>query len=311
MSLHPKFQLTAAKAAFIGALIMSSMFASAGPYRDLQLALKSAKTPQQVIDAVTSERRLTSQPDIKRELDGLSDPETDRAATASDLRAMVDLGAMAEDRKPSPTSQSQAKKIKDSPLYSDQGIDRKKNWLGDALSRLKNLKLKDDTKPNLKSPDLSPVGEFVKLAIWILLVAAVLILLYYAIRYIDWRKALTRRTKALIEDDEPERTLDEWLELADQHAANGRYREAVRALYLACLLRFDENNVARFDRGETNWEHLARIMASPTKPEDVDFTEPTKRFDRIWYGFQTQGQPDVDLFRVWYKNLTEQLKVPH
>ena len=112
----------------------------------------------------------------------------------------------------------------------------------------------------------------------------------------------------MLEDDEPERSLDEWLAEADTLQAQGRYREAVRALYLASLLRFDEARVARFQRGQTNWEHLTRIEASPTMPKDLDFRATTRLFDRIWYGRIVRGKEDVDQFRAWYLNITNTLR---
>jgi len=111
----------------------------------------------------------------------------------------------------------------------------------------------------------------------------------------------------MLEQDEPERTLDEWLDMANKLTADGKYREAVRCLYLACLLRFDEHLVARFDRGQTNWEHLARIRASSRMPIGLDFESPTKRFDTIWYGHRTRGLSDVDQFKDWYGRITEAL----
>ncbi|HWA84414.1 MAG TPA: DUF4129 domain-containing protein, partial [Fimbriimonadaceae bacterium] len=109
-------------------------------------------------------------------------------------------------------------------------------------------------------------------------------------------------------DDEPERTLDEWLELSSSYERDGKYREAVRALYLACLLKFDERNVARFLRSQTNWEHLARIETSPKKPAGLDFRTPTQAFDRIWYGYKVRGPIDVAEFRAWYGDVTRALQ---
>jgi hypothetical protein len=76
---------------------------------------------------------------------------------------------------------------------------------------------------------------------------------------------------------------------------------------LACLLRFDEHGVARFDRGQTNWEHLARVEASPKRPPSLDFRRATQAFDRIWYGFQCLGAPDVADFRGWYEDVRRAL----
>jgi hypothetical protein len=82
----------------------------------------------------------------------------------------------------------------------------------------------------------------------------------------------------------------------------------VRCLYLACLLRLDDAGVARFDRSETNWEHLYRIERSPSKPTGLGFRAPTIAFDRVWYGHNVRGLSDVHEFRMWYVGVQEALK---
>jgi hypothetical protein len=186
-------------------------------------------------------------------------------------------------------------------------VDQTSNWLARALERLKNLKWDRETKaPNLGF--LAGIGPLLYYGAWTLISCALLALIYFAVKHFRWRRRLERRAAMLMEDSEPERSLDEWLTLADQLEAEGRYREAVRALYLACLLKFDEALVARFDRSETNWEHLARIETSPKKPPELDFQSPTRLFDQVWYGHKVRGKEDVGQFRNWYVAITEMLR---
>jgi hypothetical protein len=112
----------------------------------------------------------------------------------------------------------------------------------------------------------------------------------------------------ILEDDEPERTADQWLLQAEKLEAEGKYREAVRCLYLACLVRYDDGRVARFRRHETNWEHLYRIEGSSLNP-GLDFRTPTQRFDKVWYGYQVNGPSDVQEFREVYQRLCDQLQL--
>ena len=93
-----------------------------------------------------------------------------------------------------------------------------------------------------------------------------------------------RRKAVLVEEEEAPRSADAWLDEANALIAQGRFREAVRGLYVAGLMRFDEAGVARFDRHQTNWEHLRRIEASPKRPPGTDVRAATGRFDRVWYG---------------------------
>lgn len=189
----------------------------------------------------------------------------------------------------------------------DPGVTHSSNWLGRVLERLKNFRLPQDDSP----PDLSGLEAlgpalllFVKLLLALLLVG----FLVFAFRHFRWRSNLRRRAAALLEEEEPERTPDGWLERSALLADEGRFREAVRCLYLACLLRFDEHGVARFERHETNWEHLKRIAASPKLPAELDFRPATAAFDRIWYGQRVKGREDYDAFRAWYSHIVAALE---
>jgi len=305
MLLLQKLQRGIVRSALSFSLLLACAVCMAGPYGDLKRKLDHANGPSEVIQMVKDSQDIAKQRDIKSNLDR-SDLDDD--VLAANLRAQVDLRSMAERRDPNESAeQNQAKAIKQSPFYRDPGIDRKRNWLSEALDRLKNIHFDRREQQQSSGTSSFAFGKlFVDLVLGALLIG-VLVLLYFAVRHINWRNTLTRKAKSLLEDDEPDRTLDEWLQLADHHATAGRYREAVRALYLACLLRFDEADVARFDRSETNWEHLARIEESPKLPTGLDFRTPTQHFDRIWYGYQTKGMADVDQFREWYREFTDVL----
>lgn len=286
-------------------LLLACSVSFAGPYSDLQSKLANASSDSEVIRLVSQSRGPSSQADIKTTLDneGAADP----AAEAANLRAQVDLGALSEARDPNASAQArEIQQIKASPFYRDPGVDQKRNWLADALDRLRNIRFRQPDRPKGGLyANFGFLGQGLIYLVWTLLAVGVLTLLYIAAKHISWRNTLTRKAKAVMEEDEPDRTLDEWLKLADEHASAGRHREAVRALYLACLLRFDENDVASFDRSETNWEHLDRIEGSPKLPAGTDFRTATQRFDRVWYGRATEGMPDVDYFRDVYRRITE------
>lgn len=204
-------------------------------------------------------------------------------------------------------STSVAKQIKTNPAYVDSGTQSDANWINKAFERLKDVKF--DPDPDIKLPKGElPSMQGVMVLVWILLGGGVLFLLIWAIRHFSWKRNLERKAKAMLEEDEPERTVDEWMELAESLIASGRYREAVRCLYLACLLRFDEFGVARFDRSQTNWEHLYRIRASIKMPKDLKFESATQRFDVIWYGNRNAKQEDVVQFKAWYEEIMAKLK---
>ena len=285
-------------------LLLACNLCLAGPYGDLKARLDRTTSTSEVIRLVSNSPEIAAQNDVRQSL-GIA--ETDEAKSAAMLRAQVDLRAMAETRGREGESVTGAvKDIKRSPFYRDLGTDQKRNWLADALERIKNLHWQPEEQDS-KIRGNSFLGPIFLVFGYGLLALGIGALVYFAVRHIRWQNTLKRKVKTVLEDDEPDRTLDEWLQLADHHAAAGRHREAVRALYLACLLKFDEADVARFNRGETNWEHLARIEGSDKLPADLDFRTATKRFDVIWYGHKTNGMPDVDQFRAWYRQIVATL----
>jgi hypothetical protein len=222
-----------------------------------------------------------------------------------DVQRMVSLRALSEQG--ATGASQQAKSIKSNPLYRDPGIQEQSNWLDGALKRLRDLLPKNQRAPNIDMPNVG-VPTWIIPAVWGILGLLILGLLFFVLKHISWKRTLRRRAKTVLEDDEPERTLDEWLAMADDYASQGKYREAVRAMYLSCLLKFDEAGIARFIRGETNWEHLSRIRSSTKLPDTIDFVPPTQAFDRIWYGFHVNGIADFDQFRAWYQGISENLR---
>jgi hypothetical protein len=280
------------------------VLATGEEYAEMSARLRSVRDPEAVLRAVKEDPRIAADEEISETL-GRNDLSPE--AKAKDLRATIEMRSMLEAPTAAAPPAGDVKKIKSSPLYRDSGVSESSNWLARALERLRNLRL------NLKPPQtdlgfLRGLGPVLYVLFWTAIAGALAALIYFAVKHFRWRKRLARKASALLAESEPERTLDEWLELADRLESEGQYREAVRALYLACLLRFDEALVARFDRGETNWEHLRRIEASPRKPLDLEFRSPTRLFDRVWYGHLGTGRPDVAQFREWYVGLTERLR---
>lgn len=286
-------------------LVLSTV-ALSGDYTDAAKRLASLKSPD--LKAVSAALgKVGSNPDIARSVVALKSAGNHDEAL-NRIRQITETLAQAESARQSPDISRQVSAIKSSTFYRDSGVRESSSWLTEALKKLDELRLKNQ-KPREPIGALpSWLGQAFVYLMWTVIGVVVSLLLFFGFQHLAWKRSLARKAGAIIEADEPERSLDEWLELADQHAAAGRFREAVRAMYLACLLKFDESRIARFDRGQTNWEHLHRIEASPRLPEGIEFRTTTKAFDRIWYGRAATHQEDVDRFRHWYialKSATE------
>ena len=292
-------------------VILASVIAMCGPFADAESKLRDLRSSdvakvRAVVDA------LPSNSDLNYAAGGYSEAKPGPAQNAAfeEVRATVSLLSVAERTTIRPTTKSEVTAIKQGGLYRDPGIRGSSSWLSKALESLKNLNF---SPPKLNQPKVNAasfnIGSFFVVLVWIVIGAAAVALLIFALLQVKWKRLLARKARALVEEDEPERTLDEWLAQADALIARGKYREAVRALYLACLLRFDEGRVARFDRGQTNWEHLARIESSARLPDGLNFRATTQSFDQIWYGHSNCGIDEVNRFREWYTAITSSLAV--
>lgn len=288
-------------------ILLVSGFACATDYAALQNGLESAATrseKQAAIHRVISAAGNDSQLGEAAQFAASSNLDPARIKR---VEQMLEVRNQAQEALGSvPTSRQLANKasaIKKNPLYHDAGVNENANWLQRALEQLKFSPPTPKPDTTATTMPVSGVGNFFLYVVIGLLAAAIIAFIVVVVRHVDWKRAQKRKASAILEDDEPSRTADEWLDLADKLTAQGRYREAVRCLYLACLLRFDESQVARFDRRQTNWEHLSRIQASLRRPDHIDFLPPTRLFDRIWYGHRVRGVEDVEQFRAWYQEI--------
>lgn len=202
-----------------------------------------------------------------------------------------------------------AQKILSNGEYTDSGDLRSRNWFTKAFENVARAIadwLANMFQRQTPTGGSTLLGPAVQYFVWGVIILAIGAFLYFAFKNFAWGKSGRFRRRSvggLLDQDEPDRTADEWLQRADELSAKGEYRQAVRCLYLACLVRIDEANIARFVRAETNWEHLRRIEISPRRPAGLDFRPTTQKFDEIWYGYKVKGESDVQDFRTFYVDL--------
>jgi len=104
----------------------------------------------------------------------------------------------------------------------------------------------------------------------------------------DLRAGPAQQPTAARDADPRSRASDEWRRYGDRLAAEGRWREAMRAWYHAVLVQCWTNGTIRHRVGWTNWEYAAHLPANWS--QRAAFVDLTARFDRHWYG--TLGGPD-------------------
>jgi hypothetical protein len=302
-------------------LLLAAAVSPGSELSEFRAAVDAADTLEELRGVMRgAPERVVSDPSIKYYFDSLLNEftvegdwhfiKTEIIETVDGKLAFEQAGATGKVKDPART----AKQILDSPIYIDRQEREGRNWLDDAATRIGERllawlrKLMPDRGPSIGNlPSMSFSG--LTTVAWFLLGAVVLLIVYFVLRNFKGVGRRRRRVGGILEDDEPERTADQWLAQADKLEAEGRYREAVRCLYIACLVRYDDGRVARFRRHETNWEHLHRITASALNPRQVDFRSATQKFDKVWYGYMVKGPEDVGEFREVYKRLCEALQI--
>ncbi len=96
-----------------------------------------------------------------------------------------------------------------------------------------------------------------------------------------------------------------WASLADEFAAVGNFREAVRSLYLALLSRLHGSGAIDYDPARSNWDYVRAFKGQPQwKPR---FRELTHRFDFTYYGNLGATADGYKTFR----SLTRPMLSPH
>jgi hypothetical protein len=217
------------------------------------------------------------------------------------------------DIQPSLDAQGDARKILRDVRYRDPGETKGSSWLGQAMARFGELvrewleKLFGGQSVAAPAPGLA-LGALEPI-VWGLLALALAVATFVVVRNANWGAMRRRKSVGgLLDEGEPDRTADEWLDEADRLEKLGQHREAVRCLYIACLVRLDDARISTFVRTDTNWEHVRRIEGSPSLPAGLDFRRATRLFDRVWYGFLDQTPESAAELRGFYVHLMSTLK---
>lgn len=295
------------------AVVLGLALAALATAQGLRKEIEAATTREAVKQALETHQGELGDAYYEMALDAVepeNQPETDPITTAQKREVLEVVTAAESLQRTSATTPTEPRETAARALqkagFRDPGQTTTKNWAArgadkvwDAIRNwLEKLNRDSDRTPMVGSPFLG----FLQPLVWLLLGVAVLGFLAWALyTFAGIRKRKAKQAGGLMDDDEPERTADEWLTKADELERQGEFRLAVRCLYVATLIRLDEGNVARFRRWETNWEHLHRIDSSPRKPEGYSIRPATEKFDLVWYGHQVNGKPDLDLFRSWYR----------
>jgi len=228
------------------------------------------------------------------------------------LAVALALIAKGQSAPPAGDASEKARRILSEPHFRRIGEEKSGNWLRRAFESIQSAPLPDREPARIETQTAGPVrlDGFFYFVIAVLGIGAAVALAHLILHW-RWkrsRKAATRKPRGgLLEEGEELLSTDEWLDRARALEAKGEYREAVRCLYLAMLMRLDEAGLVQFDRYETNWEHLRRIERASV-PEGVPYRWLTQQFDFVWYG-EREATPELCArFRQEYEKMMSGLK---
>lgn len=140
---------------------------------------------------------------------------------------------------------------------------------------------------------VSKIGLGIRYLIYIVLAAAVLVVLGLLLKRLVLKKLDTEDELADIAADAATRRKNEpsfWersLQEAEALWQAGNQRDALRMLYRACLVLLDARGVLRFDESRANGELLRELRRQGAKNVHETLTPIVRCFDRSWYGFLT------------------------
>ena len=170
-------------------------------------------------------------------------------------------------------------------------VQRLFDWLGRLFERL----------PELPGP--APRALF-----WVVVgvgAAILAIVLWLALRSLLQRFTRQAAAYGKIEISRPPEApdADAVLSEARQAAAAGAYRDAIRRLYLALLLKLDSAGLLSYHPAKTNWEHLRSFGDEGLRPT---FTSFTSIFDHTWYGAKSAARSDYEQCEALFREALAQ-----
>jgi hypothetical protein len=178
-------------------------------------------------------------------------------------------------------------------------------WLGDWLNALFK---RSESDPVTRRPESGSAGQTMANILVVALIAGVLVVLVLVLLKALGKDAkdgegaglevstLDAATLAADPTNALSRPPESWAHLADELAARGEYREAVRSLYLALLSRLHREGVIHYDTTLSNWDYLRQFKGR--REWLPPFRELTRRFDFAWYGNLPVGADGYRDFRA-------------
>jgi uncharacterized membrane protein len=170
-------------------------------------------------------------------------------------------------------------------------------WLLDLLPDIN-----PGSSGNFNAPNMSPSIFALKIFAVVLIIAFVLLLVFFIFRNLHLSKSIKQKEDAellsVLKDSESVE------QSAVEFYTKGDIRQAIRFLYMALLLRLNESNVVRIDKSKTNKQYLREALENQY-PFYSEMQEFTHDFNRYWYG---KSSVDRTKFEYWHSIYTSRFR---
>lgn len=177
---------------------------------------------------------------------------------------------------------------------------RLREWYGDLKGRL--LRYVFEHFPSLPADMHVPVNLWRVVGYGALLAAGLVVMVLVA--RLTLRAAAARPEEALVPGPEEEwgRPHAEWLAEAERLLRAHHYGPAVRAVYLAALMRLDETGRLSYDRARADGRSVGALRAKGEQELARELLGLCRIFSRTWYGLAPTGAEEYDAARqTWHR----------
>ncbi len=180
--------------------------------------------------------------------------------------------------------------LRDMARWVSNGLEQIRQFIGKIMRKLDSLFTRRHSPGNNWNTAVLEDMVYVLIAIGIALVVFLAIRIW--IQNYRERPAVAEAVTAAPVDLEQEDILpdvmpgQEWLNLSEELFQQGKYRLALRALFLASLASLHEQGLLHLERFKSNREYCVELQRHRHALEElvVLFEENVREFDACWYG---------------------------
>lgn len=238
---------------------------------------------------------VVSAQDLTPDDEGPQPPRSAETTAAAPQGASPDAWTLEEASAQDAQARAQARSILSDDIFRDVEA-RRRDGVADLIQRLLEWLIEqladEDVGGDVSGPAVPSVplpGPAFFIALGVIFVLVVGVFLFLTRRRDTEASARAGGATTEVVPDPRDRTPDDWLHDAASLAAQRRFGEALRALYLATLVALDRRAWIRFEPSLTNWQYLRQMPSGAARD---DFRLLTRTFDVKVYGEEPAGEED-------------------